>query len=142
VQLNLIGNCYGLSAEETKELWFQVDIEGNGVIDYKQFLVKHYRIHMKLPFILCSNNNIVWLQHHLWNPTESDQRDENKNDKKDDIPNDSVEEETIGFSVKNAVMFPSEVEKGRWPEDYSLSDHARLTVVFSPIRISCSHMIS
>jgi hypothetical protein len=57
VQLNLIGNCYGLSGEETKELWFQVDIEGNGVIDYKQFMVKHYRIHMKLPFILCSNNN-------------------------------------------------------------------------------------
>ncbi|KAK2430179.1 hypothetical protein P8452_43625 [Trifolium repens] len=117
-QLNLIGNCYGLSAEETKELWFQVDIEGNNVIDYKQF------------------------QRHIWNPTGSDQRDENKNDKQDDVPNDSVEEETIGFSVKNAVMFPSEVEKGRWPEDYSLSDHARLTVVFSPIRISCSHMIS
>ncbi|XP_045829986.1 uncharacterized calcium-binding protein At1g02270-like [Trifolium pratense] len=118
-QLNLVGNCYGLSDEETKELWFQVDIDGNGVIEYKQFL------------------------HHLWNPTESDQRDENNNDKQDDVPNDSEEEEeTIGFSVKNAVMFPSEVEKGRWPEDYSLSDHARLTVVFSPIRISCSHMIS
>ncbi|GAU25743.1 hypothetical protein TSUD_216740 [Trifolium subterraneum] len=117
-QLNLIGQCYGLSAEETKELWFQADIDGNGVIDYKQFL------------------------HHLWNPTGSDQRDENNNDKQDDVPNDSVEEETIGFSVKNAVMFPSEVEKGRWPEDYSLSDHARLTVVFSPIRIPCSNKIS
>jgi hypothetical protein len=70
------------------------------------------------------------------------QRDDNKNDKQDDGPNDSEneeeEEETIGFSVKNAVLFPPEVEKGRWPEDYSLSDHARLTVVFSPITLACS----
>lgn len=43
--------------------------------------------------------------------------------------------------AKNAVLFPPEVEKGRWPEDYSLSDHARLTVVFSLIRMLCSHMI-
>lgn len=43
VQLNLIGHCYGLSDEETKELWFQADIDGNGVIDYKQFLVKYSR---------------------------------------------------------------------------------------------------
>eukprot|EP00268_Persea_americana_P001727 TRINITY_DN10521_c5_g1_i1.p1 TRINITY_DN10521_c5_g1~~TRINITY_DN10521_c5_g1_i1.p1 ORF type:complete len:123 (+),score=28.28 TRINITY_DN10521_c5_g1_i1:329-697(+) len=39
------------------------------------------------------------------------------------------------FNVKNAVLFPSEVEKGLWPENYSLSDHARLTVVFSPQQI-------
>jgi len=68
------------------------------------------------------------------------QIDDNKNDKQDDGPNDDEnEEETIGFSVKNAVLFPPEVEKGRWPEDYSLSDHARLTVVFSPITLTCSH---
>ncbi|AES98457.2 putative endonuclease/exonuclease/phosphatase, EF-hand domain pair [Medicago truncatula] len=119
-QLNLIGPCYGLSVEETKDLWFQADIDGNGLIDYKQFL------------------------HQVWNPTVSDyHRDDNKNDKQDDGPNDSEneeeEEETIGFSVKNAVLFPPEVEKGRWPEDYSLSDHARLTVVFSPITLTCSH---
>lgn len=41
MQLNLIGHCYGLSDEETKDLWFQADIDGNGVIDYKQFLVKY-----------------------------------------------------------------------------------------------------
>lgn len=43
VQLNLIGPCYGLSVEETKDLWFQADIDGNGLIDYKQFLVKDFR---------------------------------------------------------------------------------------------------
>ncbi|CAI8585741.1 unnamed protein product [Vicia faba] len=117
--LNLIGHCYGLSDEETKDLWFQADIDGNGVIDYKQFLYQ------------------------IWNPTGSDyRRDDNKNDKQDDEPNDGEEEETIGFSIKNAVLFPQEMEKGSWPEDYSLSDHARLTVVFTPIRISYSHKIS
>ncbi|CAK8537736.1 unnamed protein product [Lathyrus sativus] len=118
-QLNLIGHCYGLSDEETKNLWFQADIDGNGVIDYKQFLYQ------------------------IWNATGSDyQRDDNKNEKQDEEPNDTKEEETIGFSVKNAVLFPQEMGKGSWPEDYSLSDHARLTVVFTPITISCSHKIS
>ncbi|CAN1157002.1 Uncharacterized calcium-binding protein At1g02270 [Linum perenne] len=44
-------------------------------------------------------------------------------------------EEAMGFVVKDAVLFPREVEKGMWPENYSLSDHARLTVIFSPVRL-------
>ncbi|RDY03512.1 putative calcium-binding protein [Mucuna pruriens] len=114
-QLNLIGHCHGLSVEETKDLWVQADINGNGVIDYKEFLQQ------------------------IWDPTGSDQRDDKKNGQHDDVPNDS-EEQTIGLSVKNAVLFPSDVENGKWPEDYSLSDHARLTVIFSPM--PCSKMIS
>ncbi|XP_027332377.1 uncharacterized calcium-binding protein At1g02270-like isoform X3 [Abrus precatorius] len=109
-QLNLIGHCHGLGVEETKELWVQADIDGNGGVDYKEFL-------------------------QIWNPTGSDKkRDDKQNGQQDDEPNEG-EVQTIGFRVKNAVLFPSEVEKGRWPEDYSLSDHARLTVVFSPIRM-------
>ncbi|BAT81574.1 uncharacterized calcium-binding protein At1g02270-like isoform X2 [Vigna umbellata] len=107
-RLNLIGHCHGLSVEETKDLWVQAEINGNGVIDYKGYL-------------------------QIWNPTGSDQRDD-KNGQHDDEADGS---ETIGFNVKNAVLFPPEVEKGRWPEDYSLSDHATLTVVFSPIRMLC-----
>ncbi|XP_020205495.1 uncharacterized calcium-binding protein At1g02270 isoform X2 [Cajanus cajan] len=110
-QLNLIGHCHGLSVEKTKDLWVQADINGNGAIDYKEFLQQ------------------------IWNLEESDQRDDMKNMQHDEGRNDSEEEQTIGFSVKNAVLFPQEVEKGRWPEDYSLSDHARLIVMFSPIRI-------
>ena len=115
-QLNLIGHCHGLIEEEIKELWVQADIDGNGVLDYKEF------------------------QQQVWNLTVLDQRDDNKNREQEDGSND-FQEQTIGFSVKNAVLFPPEVEKGRWPEDYSLSDHARLTVVFSPIRMPCSQMI-
>ncbi|KAJ7965214.1 Calcium-binding endonuclease/exonuclease/phosphatase family [Quillaja saponaria] len=116
-QLNLIGRCHGLSIEETKELWVQADIDGNGLLDYIEF------------------------QQRIWNPPVSEQKDVNGNEIRNDGSNGN-QEQTIGFSVKNAVLFPPEVEKGRWPEDYSLSDHARLTVVFSPIRMPCSKSIS
>lgn len=110
-QLNLTGHCHGLSLEETKDLWVQADIDGNGILDYTEF------------------------QQRIWNPTDDDNEIW-------DIDTNGIQEQAIGFSVKNAVLFPPEVEKGTWPEDYSLSDHARLTVVFSPIRMPCSQMIS
>lgn len=80
------------------------------------------------------------LQQRIWNPTGSEQRDEYGNEVRNG-DSKSSQQQTIGFSVKNAVLFPPEVEKGRWPDDYSLSDHARLTVVFSPIRMPCSQLI-
>lgn len=43
----------------------------------------------------------------------------------------STSTSVIGFNVKNAMFFPPEVEKGLWPEYYSLSDHAHLTVEFT-----------
>ncbi|KAJ9174366.1 hypothetical protein P3X46_017394 [Hevea brasiliensis] len=116
-QLNLTGHCHGLSVEETKDLWVQADIDGNGLLDYKEF------------------------QHGIWNPESVEQNDENNNEDQNDFPKDG-QEQTIGFSVENAVLFPPEVEKGRWPENYFLSDHARLTVVFSPITMPCSQAIS
>lgn len=48
------------------------------------------------------------------------------------------EEEAIGLKVKKAVLFPEEAEKGLWPESYSLSDHACLTVHFFPVKMLCS----
>lgn len=82
---------------------------------------------------------ITW-QQRIWNPSWSEGGDEVSRDGWDDVANGT--EQTIGFSVKNAVLFPTEVEKGMWPEDYSLSDHARLTVVFSPVRMPCSRLTS
>ncbi|KAL5568058.1 hypothetical protein UlMin_024633 [Ulmus minor] len=116
-QLNLIGHRYGLSKEEAKDLWVQADIDGNGVLDYKEF------------------------QQRIWCPMGSEQGDEYGNEIQDGDSKGN-RTQTIGFSVKNAVLFPPEVEKGRWPDDYSLSDHARLTVVFSPIRMPCFQLIS
>lgn len=106
-QLNLIGHCYGLSIQEMNDLWVQTDIDGNGVVDYKEF------------------------KQRIWNPTWSEQREVGCNESWDDNENDT--EESIGFSIQNASLFPKEAEKGLWPEDYSLSDHAKLAVVFSPI---------
>lgn len=41
VQLSLTGHCHGLSDEEIKDLWVQADVDGNGVLDYKKFLVMY-----------------------------------------------------------------------------------------------------
>lgn len=79
------------------------------------------------------------LQLRIWNASWSDQRDEISHELQED---DGTTDQTIGFSVNNAVLFPREVEKGTWPEDYCLSDHARLTVVFSPVKMQCSRLIT
>lgn len=72
---------------------------------------------------------MVKLQQRIWNAYSG------QGEKASDGASILNTEQTIGFSIKNAVLFPTEVEKGLWPEDYSLSDHARLTVVFSPVRM-------
>lgn len=38
-QVNLIGVPCGLSFQETRDLWIQADIDGNGVVDYEEFKV-------------------------------------------------------------------------------------------------------
>ena len=63
---------------------------------------------------------------------------ENLNGCMEDVNTELEQQEAIGFMIKNARLYPREVEKGLWPEDYSLSDHARLTAVFSPARMRCS----
>ncbi|KAL1565478.1 hypothetical protein AAHA92_07690 [Salvia divinorum] len=112
-QLNLIGHCYGLNKEEIHELWVQADTDGNGVLDYDEF------------------------KQRIWNAYSGQGEKVNEGDRGESI---LAMEQTIGFSIKNAVLFPTEVEKGLWPEDYSLSDHARLTVVFSPVRMPRSQL--
>ncbi|XP_022141209.1 uncharacterized calcium-binding protein At1g02270 isoform X2 [Momordica charantia] len=116
-QLNLTGHPHGLSVGEIEDLWVQADIDGNGILDYNEF-------------------------QRIWNSTGNEERDGRSNEVGSGGESKENQEQTIGFSVENAVLFPAEVEKGRWPEDYSLSDHARLTVVFAPIRMPCSQLIS
>lgn len=43
---------------------------------------------------------------------------------------------TISFNIERAMLYPPEVEKGIWPEGYSLSDHALLSVEFRPVNIN------
>lgn len=113
-QINLIDLPCGLSFQETKDLWIQADADGNGVVDYEEF-------------------------EKIWSAVCSELREEDCPEKEDFEPD--IETEAIGFAVKNAALFPREAEKGIWPENYSLSDHARLTVVFSPVRLRCSRRV-
>ncbi|RZC69457.1 hypothetical protein C5167_032603 [Papaver somniferum] len=114
-QLGLTGDPHTLSSEEIEDVWIQADVDGNGVVDYGEF------------------------QQRIWDPVCCfDQIEE----KIEESTGEGVEEEQMyGFNVKNAVLFPREVEKGLWPENYSLSDHARLTVVFSPVSMLTSQPI-
>ncbi|MED6217938.1 hypothetical protein PIB30_022229 [Stylosanthes scabra] len=95
-----------------QDLWNQADVDGNGVIDLEEFKQK------------------------IWNSTCPEPVLESFNDCMED-GNNATEREAIGFKVKNAMLFPREVERGHWPENYSLSDHARLTAVFSPAKMRC-----
>ncbi|CAL8128232.1 unnamed protein product [Prunus armeniaca] len=147
-QLNMTGHCHGLSLEETKDLWVQADIDGNGILDYAEFQTLSTTISSAgslslyvgkgfcflVPVgLVCSPNNEFGILR--------DQSREMKVVMTVIVVPREIRNKQLGFSVKNAVLFPPEVEKGTWPEDYSLSDHARLTVVFSPIRMPCSQMI-
>ncbi|WCJ22542.1 Calcium-binding endonuclease/exonuclease/phosphatase family [Euphorbia peplus] len=109
-QVNLIGLPYGLSFQQTKDIWTQVDMDGNGIVDYEEF------------------------KERIWNLT-CQEEDENCGSSEEE-EEESVRKESIGFSVKDAFLYPREAENGMWPENYSLSDHARLTVVFSPVRLN------
>lgn len=105
-----------VNSEEMEDLWSEVDHDGNGAVDYKEF------------------------QRCIWSPKCYNQEED---DTEIDVAEGSIvtfepNDETFGFTVKEAVLFPPEVEKGMWPENYSLSDHAPLTVVFSPVRMPCS----
>ncbi|XP_058213068.1 uncharacterized calcium-binding protein At1g02270-like isoform X1 [Rhododendron vialii] len=99
-QLGLSGHsedCIG--TKDIRELWEQIDTDGDGVIDISDFSAR---------------NSCGLVQQ-----------------------NEDSEENTateIRFNVSKAMLFPSEVERGIWPGDYSLSDHAQLTVVFSPVQ--------
>ncbi|PPS18720.1 hypothetical protein GOBAR_AA01849 [Gossypium barbadense] len=110
LQLKLTSLSHGLSFQEMKNLWVQADVDGNGVLDYDEF--------KRIWYCTCSENI---------------DEDSNSEDSKEGIT-----KEAFGFAVKNAILFPREVEKGIWPENYHLSDHARLTALFSPVRLRCS----
>ncbi|XP_029123046.1 uncharacterized calcium-binding protein At1g02270 isoform X1 [Elaeis guineensis] len=116
-QLGLTSHPHGLNPQDREDLWIQADIDGNGVVDYEEFLLG------------------------IWNPKWPEQHENFEKWTDVRLKTGAKKLQAFGFNVKNAVLFPPEVEKGMWPEDYSLSDHAPLTVVFSPVRMPCFQII-
>ncbi|PIA28137.1 hypothetical protein AQUCO_07200048v1 [Aquilegia coerulea] len=118
IELGLTSNFHdGLSCEEIKDMWNYVDTDRDGVIDLAHFDI-------------------------VLNSPSFQQRDDNKDDteiqRESTLPDKSKISTIIGFDVRNAALFPPEVEQGNWPDYYSLSDHAHLTVEFSPVMMHCS----
>ncbi|KAM5555840.1 putative calcium-binding protein [Rosa sericea] len=109
-QVNLIGHPSGLGFQETRDLWIQADTDANGVLDYEEF------------------------KNMIWSCTGSDQKESLTGSREE---SEEGTKEALGFKVKNAVLYPSEAERGIWPENYTLSDHARLTVVLSAENMWC-----
>ncbi|CAN6568460.1 unnamed protein product [Malus baccata var. baccata] len=109
-QVNLIGHPTGLGFQETRDLWIQADADANGVLDYEEF------------------------KNRIWSSTASEEK-ESLNGSREESKRGT--QGAFGFNVKNAVLYPREAEKGIWPDDYTLSDHARLSVVLSPERMWC-----
>ncbi|XP_074576566.1 putative calcium-binding protein At1g02270 [Curcuma longa] len=114
-QLGLSSHPHGLSPEDTKGLWAQADTDGNGIIDFEEF------------------------QQQIWNPKCFEKAEEETILETKETQ--MIQQQTFGFNVKDAILFPPEVERGMWPENYSLSDHAPLTVVFSPVKIPCGQPV-
>ncbi|XP_043694590.1 uncharacterized calcium-binding protein At1g02270-like isoform X2 [Telopea speciosissima] len=107
-QLGITSHFNVLSTEEVKELWDQVDTDEDGVIEFS-----------------------------LLNAFSQQKESSDESEQRGTEGIMSNTSTTLGFKIKNAVLFPPEVEKGLWPENYSLSDHAHLTVEFSPVTMQC-----
>lgn len=79
------------------------------------------------------------MQQQIWNPLWSEESEEISQGRM--VVRKNTNKLPMCIDVKNAAHFPPKVEKGMWPENYSLSDHARLTAASSPLRMPYSQPI-
>lgn len=133
-QLGLSESCTnacseGLTKTEIEKLMQVVDMDGNGVIDYDEFeaLLAVEGCDLVSPRGAVGISNVYY-------DALSDTVEEVKQTEK----KLKINEPTLcnlkrqhSFHIKEAFLFPPEVEVGVWPEEYSLSDHAALTVRFT-----------
>ncbi|KAG0474320.1 hypothetical protein HPP92_014006 [Vanilla planifolia] len=118
-QLGLSGHPHGLTTKQMEDLWIRADTDGKGELNYREFEKK------------------------IWNPRwlEKAEEEEEEDEESRCTQSSGVPSQAFGFNVKDAALFPPEVEKGMWPDNYTLSDHAHLTVLFSPVKIHCSQSV-
>ncbi|XP_017231959.1 uncharacterized calcium-binding protein At1g02270 isoform X1 [Daucus carota subsp. sativus] len=109
-KLQLIGPPHNVfTAEEIKDFWDQIDCNGDGMIDMSHFSQQQGKY--------------------------IDEAETQSEESADALTTVSK----VGFNVDKAMLFPVEVEQGTWPESYSLSDHALLTVEVSMVHIPMLH---
>lgn len=136
-QLGLTETCTdacseGLTKFEIEQLMQVVDLNGNGVIDYGEFEA----LLATGDADLMSPRNMVEMSilHH---DTLKGKVEEATPTLETEKPSEMIEampcnlKRWHNFNIEEAFLFPPEVEGGIWPEEYSLSDHAALTVRFA-----------
>lgn len=138
----------GLTKGEMEDLMKTLDIDGNGLIDYSEFEgVFSVETNISEARKILVNFSKLKEQMRRMNVPETASVSSpasmvtNVATRKEDVPwnlqrqmGNCISDSVAGFAVHNAFLFPPEVEKGFWPEDYSLSDHAPLTAIFTPLR--------
>lgn len=102
--LTKLGLC--VSDMEIKQLWEKLDPDRDGLVELSGFDELTQR--QQTPLHQEDENEQIGA---AMNPTVK-------------VP--SVKS-TISFNIERAMLYPPEVEKGIWPEGYSLSDHALLS---------------
>jgi len=153
----------GLTTEEIEDLMVAADLDGNGIIDSREFQklmvaqsidrslegknvaevklsAPYFPGNSERPLKQCQNGSttVEPNKHSLLMQTIGSESGTPlmKFDADSNMQDPCCLQETeIGFDVKHASLFPSEVEQGIWPENYLMSDHALLSAVFSPVKI-------
>ncbi|KAH7295943.1 hypothetical protein KP509_26G000700 [Ceratopteris richardii] len=119
----------GLSRTEIDELIEVIDTDRNGVIDYDEFEAflgeDTALVSLREPIAGIHSDGSIGTT------KESSQSGQLSGVHGDHMQIRSREfHRGRRFTVKDASLFPPEVEGGVWPEEYSLSDHAAVTVTF------------
>lgn len=136
-QLGLAESCTdacseGLTKAEIEQLMQVVDINGNGVIDYDEFeaLLAVEGSDLVSPREAVGISNLYY---DALSDTVEEVMPTLQTEKllKINDPTLCNLKRRHSFNIKEAFLFPPEVEVGVWPEEYSLSDHAALTVRFT-----------
>eukprot|EP00850_Spirogloea_muscicola_P023748 SM000385S14626 [mRNA] locus=s385:9644:13834:- [translate_table: standard] len=115
----------GLTRKEIVELMDSADTDGNGYIDYEEFKAVESR--MRESILECDRQLAV--RHKLEDCIAAGlARDLS-------LENGMEDGHSHGFSfaVKEAHFYPPETELGKWPDNFTLSDHAPLTAVFQAV---------
>eukprot|EP00250_Pteridium_aquilinum_P019200 c24340_g2_i1 orf=12-1574(+) len=131
-QLGLTGKCSeSLTGEEIKELMQILYVDAKDLIDHSAEL----EVTLPLPTASISNDRMPLSRRASTFKDNMRPARPSKDASNANALNKYTSEKAAGFIVQDASLFPPEVERGSWPEDYLLSDHAPLTAVFKPKRV-------